>query len=126
VANQPGSDVISTTSLSASIFADFSAAIAILQGSSVGLTTLKKALSASNAYVTGTSDQMDATAAVKTSLLSIDSQIAESSSALGPLNALSAPSLYASSYLAQVAEAGTLATTVIGRAYVARIGCKLQ
>ena len=102
-------------------------ALSILAGSNIMLSGLQVALNASNVAVAGTTDRVNATAAVQMSQLTLDSEINSCSSTLsttelGNITALS----FAGEFATKVAAAGSLAAAVNAQSYIARIGSRLN
>ena len=115
------------STLSALISADLGNAVSAVAGSSISLASLQAALSNANALTTGTSNQMQAVAAVGATLDAINSQIALQSSLMaGPIGASSDPASISQALATAVNSAGALAAAVNAGSYVGRIGTNLN
>jgi hypothetical protein len=127
VTHQPGTFQSAPADGAALLALDLSAALSLVAGTGIPLTSLQTALNGESASVPGTSDQAQATSAVQSSLASCDSVIAQTSSELSalPTNPSQATT-YSTTFVAAVGSAGSLAAAVNAQAYISRIGNNLQ
>ena len=127
VTEQPGALAPVSASLAAQISTDLGTALSILAGSNIQLSALQVALAASSAAVAGTTDRANAIAATQSSLMAINDEVNDNSSALlaSDLNTVDATS-YANSFATTVTSAGSLAAAINARSYIARINSNLN
>jgi hypothetical protein len=109
------------------VSADLSVAMSTATGTGISLASLQAALSNANSLITGTADQIQAIAAVDSTLLGINSQVVQQSEGLTTvLPPGTNPSDLGQSYLSQVNCASALAAAVSIRGYVGRIGVNIS
>ena len=114
---------VSKTSVSALISADLSNALAAIAGSALSIRPLQSALSNINAMTTGTTNNLQAAAAVGTTLGVIDGQIEQQSTVISaPITPSAGSASIAPSFNSVVSSVGLLAGAVTAKSYVSRIG----
>jgi hypothetical protein len=127
VAHQAAVAAAQTSTLSALISADLGNALSSVSNSTISLASLQTALSSTNALVSGTSDQVQAVAAVGAALDVINSQITtQSQQLIAPIDASTDPNSFSQALATTVNSAGLLATAVNAGCYVGRIGTNLN
>jgi hypothetical protein len=108
------------------ISSDLSNAALAVAGSAIDILALQKSLSSPNALTTGTSNQVQAIAAVNLTLGAMNLEIAKQSERLIRRPASTGNSdVQTKEFETIVESAGLLAATVTARSYVGRIGTKL-
>jgi hypothetical protein len=126
VAHQAGVTTASAPTLFALISSDLANALTAVAGSTVSLTPLQSTLFGTNAMTAGTSNHVQAIAAVGATLDGINTQIAlQSTSLITPIEPGSNPDSICRTLVSTVSSAGLLATAVNARSYVGRIGTNL-
>jgi len=129
VVHQTGVTTDQTSTLSALVSADLGSALSAVAGSTISLGPLQNALSSENALTIGTSDQVQAVAAIGATLDVINSQIAlQSTQLVASAGASSAtnPGNFGQTLAIIVNSAGLLAGAVNAGSYVGRIGTNLN
>jgi hypothetical protein len=127
IVHQTGVIATQAPTISTLISADLGNAFSAIAGSAISLNSLQTALFSPNAMTVGTSNQMQAVAAVGATQDAINSQIAAQSELLSaPIAANAAPSGSSQTLAAIVISAGLLASAVNARSYVGRIGRNLN
>jgi hypothetical protein len=124
--HQPGATKTDNLPSNAQAAGDLARATATIAGTDVQLGVLQAAMAAPNVCASGTLEQAQGIAAVKSCLTAIDKQIAQSSSSLdAPLEKTVDGSAYQQALNTKIASARALAAAVIARAYIGRIGPSL-
>ncbi len=124
---QPSPLALLASSIAASITSDLGAALSFATASPVSLTPLQTALSASNAFTVGTSNQMQAASVTAETLAAINQQIAlQGSIVMGAIGPSMDPASLPGALALAAASAGTLANAVNTGSYVGRIGINLN
>ena len=127
VVHQAGVTTAQTSTLSALVSADLGSALSAVVGSTISLTSLQSALSNENALTIGTSDQVQAVAAVGATLNTINSQITlRSAQLVASAGANADPNNFGQTLAVVVNSAGMLAGAVNAGSYVGRIGTNLS
>ena len=127
VVHQAGAITAQPSTMSSLISSDLGNALSAIAGSAISLTSLQTALSATNAFTTGTSDQLQAATATGATLAAIGTQITLQSTLIAaPIEPTTEPDGISAALAATVISAGLLATTVNARSYVGRIGTNLN
>jgi hypothetical protein len=127
VAHQAGATPSQTSTILALISSDLGNALSAVAGSTLSLTGLQTALFGANATTTGTSNQVQAVAAVETALSAINGQIARQSAVVTvPIGPTTEPDSFGQALTSLVSGAGLLAAAVNARSYVGRIGTNLK
>jgi hypothetical protein len=127
VAHQAGVAAAQALTVSALISADLGNALSSVSNSAISLASLQTTLSSTNALVSGTSDQVQAVAAVGAALDVINGQITTQSQQLvAPIEASTDPGNFSQALAVAVSSAGSLAMAVTARSYVGRIGTNLN
>jgi hypothetical protein len=115
------------STVSAFISSDLGNALAAIAGSTISITSLQSALSATNAMTTGTTNNLQAMAAVGTTLAVFDGQVDQQSAVVNAPRASNGDSASLSqTFTSMVSGAGLLAAAVNARSYVGRIGRSLN
>ena len=123
VAHQALSSTPTVSSLASRALGDINAALAAGANASIPLTPLQNAVSTQDAFSPGSSGQRNALLAAQTMDANLVTRITSGSTAVSePITLYNDPMQPAMLYTARVALAGTLASTVIARSYVSRIG----
>jgi hypothetical protein len=127
VVHQTGATTVPTSTQLALISADLANALSAVAGSTMSLTALQGALFKTNAMTMGTSNQVQAIAAVGSSLAAINSEITLQSAAIAaPIGLNGDPSSFNQAFASKVNSCGLLAAAVNARSYVGRIGTNLS
>jgi hypothetical protein len=115
------------STVTALISSDLGNALAAIAGSAVALTLVQRALSSTNAMTTGTTNNVQAVAAVGTTLDVINGQIGQQSAVVtAPFEPNVGSASLCQSLTSMVSSAGLLAAAVNARSYVGRIGRTLN
>jgi hypothetical protein len=126
VVHQSGVSSALLSTMSALVTSDLGNALSAATESGLSLIPLQSALALPNALTTGTSDQVEAMAAVGTTLDCINSQIAAQSAQLTrPTAADLDPGAFIQTVTTITSSAGLLASAVNAGSYVGRIGMTL-
>ena len=124
---QPSPIVLLASNIAASITSDLGTALSSAADSTVSLAPLQSALSVTNAFTAGTSDQMQAASIAAATLATLNQQIAlQGSMLMGAIGPEASPAALSGGLAVAAASAGTLAAAVATASYVGRIGINLN